>query len=317
MKGVGAEIHHKTEAGLVVLGVEGARGGRRRPTACSKSGPAGALEAVLVEQMIASNRELMVGMKRDAVFGPVVAFGLGGVLTEALGDVALAVAPLDDARSRRTARPHQGQEAARLVPRLSAGGPGRAGQRSSRPSARWRSTIREIAEIDVNPLLVRGRPARRGRRAHHPLGEAAAEAGAVVVHAEPQGPARSAVHGRGRALPATSTKWGGSALQEHPRRRLQGHHLSGEPQGRRVLRPAGLHEHRRTARGSRPGPAGRGRPPGRAHARAVRRARASRRPSPSRPASPRPARAGPRPSARSPASPPRAASPSWAPTAWA
>ena len=104
MKGVGADIHHKTEAGLVVLGVEGRRGRRPRPTACSKSGPAGALEAVLVEQMIASNRELMVGMKRDAVFGPVVAFGLGGVLTEALGDVALAVAPLGRRGSRRAAR---------------------------------------------------------------------------------------------------------------------------------------------------------------------------------------------------------------------
>ena len=57
---------------------------------------AGALEAVLIEQMVSSNRELMIGMKRDAAFGPVVAFGLGGVLTEALGDVVLAVAPVDD-----------------------------------------------------------------------------------------------------------------------------------------------------------------------------------------------------------------------------
>ena len=54
------------------------------------------LEAVLVEQMIAGDREFMVGMKRDPSFGPVVAFGLGGVLTEALDDVVLALAPLDD-----------------------------------------------------------------------------------------------------------------------------------------------------------------------------------------------------------------------------
>ena len=105
MKGVAAEIHHKTEAGLVVLGVEAADAeASPRPTACSKQRAAGALEAVLVEQMIASNRELMVGMKRDAAFGPVVAFGLGGVLTEALGDVALAVAPRRRPRGGRTAR---------------------------------------------------------------------------------------------------------------------------------------------------------------------------------------------------------------------
>ena len=69
------------------------------------------LEGVLVEQMIAGNREFMVGMKRDPLFGPVVVFGLGGVLTEALGDIALAVAPLTTG-CRRTARPHQGQTAA-------------------------------------------------------------------------------------------------------------------------------------------------------------------------------------------------------------
>jgi hypothetical protein len=43
---------------------------------------------VLVEQTVASNRELMVGMKRDTVFGPVVAFGLGGVLVELLVQVS-------------------------------------------------------------------------------------------------------------------------------------------------------------------------------------------------------------------------------------
>jgi acyl-CoA synthetase (NDP forming) len=64
MKGIAAEIHHKTEAGLVVLGVEGARAvGDTYRLLQERAG--GKLDAVLVEQMIAGNRELMVGMKRD------------------------------------------------------------------------------------------------------------------------------------------------------------------------------------------------------------------------------------------------------------
>mgnify|MGYP000875304681 CR=1 FL=1 len=84
LKAIGTDIHHKTEAGLVVLGVEDPEEAAATYRLLKKRA-AGALEAVLVEQMVAGNRELMVGMKRDPVFGPVVAFGLGGVLAEALG----------------------------------------------------------------------------------------------------------------------------------------------------------------------------------------------------------------------------------------
>src|SRR5512139_3356862 len=82
MKGVASEIHHKTEAGLVVLGLDAGDADEiGRTFRLLQERAKGALEAVLIEQMIASTRELMVGVKRDAAFGPVVAFGLGGVLT--------------------------------------------------------------------------------------------------------------------------------------------------------------------------------------------------------------------------------------------
>ncbi len=154
MKGVATDVHHKTEAGLVVVGVEGEEA-VRRTFALLQERAQGRLEAVLVEQMISGSREFMVGMKRDAVFGPVVAFGLGGVLTEALADVALAVAPVDDAqafellglmRAKRLLGPFRGYPAvdqdslARIVQAI--------GQMAlDHP---------EIAEIDVNPVLVQG-----------------------------------------------------------------------------------------------------------------------------------------------------------------
>jgi len=71
MKGVAADIHHKTEAGLVVLGIEGPEAVAATYRLLGERA-AGALEAVLVEQMVAGNREFMVGLKRDSTFGPVV-----------------------------------------------------------------------------------------------------------------------------------------------------------------------------------------------------------------------------------------------------
>ena len=154
MKGIATGIHHKTEAGLVVLGVEGpeAVAGTYR---LLEQRAGDSLEAVLVEEMVASNREFMVGMKRDAVFGPVVAFGVGGVLTEALGDVVLALAPIGEREalelpdlirakkllgSFRGYPPVDRSALARIVQAI--------GQMAlDHP---------HIAEIDVNPVLVQG-----------------------------------------------------------------------------------------------------------------------------------------------------------------
>ena len=154
MKGVSADVHHKTEAGLVVLGVEGAEA-VRETFVMLRQRAQGALDAVLVEQMIPGGREFMVGMKRDPVFGPVVAFGLGGVFTEALGDVVLGVAPLSEAeatellgliRAKKLLGPFRGKppvDQKVLVSILRA-----IGQMAiDNP---------EIAEIDVNPVLVQG-----------------------------------------------------------------------------------------------------------------------------------------------------------------
>ncbi len=210
MKAVGGEIHHKTEGGLVVLGVEGAEAVAETYRLLEERA-GDALEAVLVEQLVAGNREFMVGMKRDPIFGPVVAFGLGGVLTEALGDVVLGLAPLDDRdaaelpdliKANRLLGPFRGYppvDRAELAKILQA-----IGQIAlDHP---------EIAEIDVNPVLVEGdRPV-------------AADALIVLAREEAKEPERSAfvpdlkplVAPRSMAVVGASgdiTKWGGSALK--------------------------------------------------------------------------------------------------------
>lgn len=154
MKGMGAEFHHKTEAGLVVLNVEGTETVAETYRLLQERGGAG-LEAVLVEQMVSSNRELIVGMKRDSVFGPVVAFGVGGVLTEALGDVVLGVAPLDE---REAAEMPDLIKAKRLLGAFRGYPPVDRTALAKIIQAIGQMAIDhpEIAEIDVNPVLVSG-----------------------------------------------------------------------------------------------------------------------------------------------------------------
>ncbi len=154
MKGIASEIHHKTEAGLVVLGILG----RKMVVETYRqleNRATGAIRGVLVEQMLVSNRELMVGMKRDPAFGPVVAFGLGGVLTEALGDVVLALAPLGERdaeelpgliRAQRLLGPFRG------YPAVDRGALAKVVQVIGQIALDHPA----IAEIDINPLLVHG-----------------------------------------------------------------------------------------------------------------------------------------------------------------
>lgn len=97
IKLAGEAIAHKTERGLVRLGL------RTRADAEAAASELLALARpddgkveLLIAPMISGDRELIAGMLRDPQFGPLVAFGLGGVLAEAISDVAFAPAPLDE-----------------------------------------------------------------------------------------------------------------------------------------------------------------------------------------------------------------------------
>ena len=57
------------------------------------------LSGVLVQRMVPHGRETIVGITRDPEFGPLLMFGLGGILVEALGDVVFRIPPVDDAQA--------------------------------------------------------------------------------------------------------------------------------------------------------------------------------------------------------------------------
>ncbi len=94
MKGCDAEIAHKTEKGLIRVDVRNEDEAR---TAFDEitSAMDGAEKAVLVQQMVKGQRELVVGLTRDPQFGPCVMFGLGGIFTEVLEDTSFRVVPID------------------------------------------------------------------------------------------------------------------------------------------------------------------------------------------------------------------------------
>ncbi len=107
----------------------------------------------LVQEMVTSGREVLLGMSRDPQFGPLVAFGLGGIYVEALKDVAFRVAPFSREEAEEMIRE------IRSYPLLE----GIRGEPPADHEAMVDALLRisqlvtdfpEIVELDINPLMV-------------------------------------------------------------------------------------------------------------------------------------------------------------------
>ena len=143
---------HKSDQGGVVLGLEDEAALERAYTdLIDRLGP----PELSVEAMatVANGVELIVGARRDARFGPIALIGAGGLYAEILADVAVALAPLDAAQAEKLLR------SLRVAPLLE-GARGHAPldlAAAARAAAALSSIAAEhpeIAEIEVNPLLV-------------------------------------------------------------------------------------------------------------------------------------------------------------------
>ena len=155
----GDRIAHKTERGLVRLGLAtedavARAAGELLDAATPEDGPV----SLLVAPMLRGTRELIAGLLTDPQFGPVVMLGIGGVLAEALGDVAFRLAPLDLDEARSLL------EDLRLQSIL---GPFRGEPAVDRDAvaavlvslAEVAATEPDVASVDLNPLIiVDGRP---------------------------------------------------------------------------------------------------------------------------------------------------------------
>ncbi|THA73198.1 CoA-binding protein [Streptomyces sp. A0642] len=102
MKASGARLAHKTELGLVKVGLTSAsqvRDAYRELTDIARYEGV-ELDGILVCQMVERGVEMMVGVTQDALFGPTVTVGLGGVLVEVLHDAAVRVPPFGEDQAR-------------------------------------------------------------------------------------------------------------------------------------------------------------------------------------------------------------------------
>ena len=157
LKLCGDAIAHKTERGLVRLGLgEGAAVRAAAESLLAAARPEDGAVSLLVAEQVGGQRELIAGMVRDAQFGPCVLLGLGGVLTEALGDVVFAVAPID----RRVALGMvDGLGTSRLLTEPFRGEP--AIDREALADvleglSRLAVEREDIESVDLNPLIVQG-----------------------------------------------------------------------------------------------------------------------------------------------------------------
>jgi acyl-CoA synthetase (NDP forming) len=152
LKGLGSTLLHKTERGLVHLNLSTKAAVERAVHAIAR-GAGDELEGILVQPMLTGKREFVAGLSRDAVFGPVVMFGVGGIFTEALGDYSLRIAPLStyDAReqiaeikAQRLLGAFRGEQAPKIEVLIS----------TLLGLSQLAFEHPEVAEVDINPLIV-------------------------------------------------------------------------------------------------------------------------------------------------------------------
>ncbi len=94
LKACSAELMHKSERGCIELNLRGEGNVRGAYERIIRSIDV-ELEGVLVQEMVAGQRELVVGLTRDSQFGPCVMLGMGGVMTEVFKDTVFRMAPFD------------------------------------------------------------------------------------------------------------------------------------------------------------------------------------------------------------------------------
>ena len=157
LKIVSTEIAHKSDVGGVLLGLADEAtvrsGYEQLLAAVAQAAPGAKLEGVSVQPMAQPGTEVIIGMSTDPQFGPVLMFGLGGIMVEVLKDVAFRIVPLEPRDARQMIREIRGY-------------PVLEGVRGQRPAdiatleamllqvSAFAEQHPEIAEIDLNPVLA-------------------------------------------------------------------------------------------------------------------------------------------------------------------
>ncbi|MGA8092092.1 MAG: acetate--CoA ligase family protein [Thermoplasmata archaeon] len=157
LKVVSPDLSHKTDVGGVALGIHDASMLRTAWETMQQSLQVKAHDARVegfdVESEIQEGKEVLVGVQRDPHFGPILAFGLGGIYVEVLRDVTFRLAPLRPLSALRMV------QSVRAFPLLK-------GVRGEPPSdiealteviervSQLAMEVHDVVELDINPLIV-------------------------------------------------------------------------------------------------------------------------------------------------------------------
>jgi succinyl-CoA synthetase beta subunit len=99
-----AQITHKSDVGGVALNLTTAKdvsdAFTRIESQVKVKAPAAKIDGVVVQRMAGEGVEMILGVKRDPLFGPVVVCGFGGIFVEVLKDVSIGIPPLSIAQAR-------------------------------------------------------------------------------------------------------------------------------------------------------------------------------------------------------------------------
>ncbi|WP_079429170.1 acetate--CoA ligase family protein [Streptomyces katrae] len=156
MKASGPQLAHKTELGLVKVGLTSAsqiRDAYRELTDIARYENI-PLDGILVCQMVERGVEMVVGVTQDPLFGPTVTVGLGGVLVEVLNDAAVRVPPFGEDQARTMLRELRGAallDGVRGAPPADVDALVEVVLRVQRMALELGD---ELSELDINPLMV-------------------------------------------------------------------------------------------------------------------------------------------------------------------
>jgi len=157
LKIVSPDVTHKSDVGGVRLGLESATDVEAAfneiVAAVKAAQPDANIEGVAVQKMASAGTEVIVGMSKDPQFGPVMMFGLGGILVEVLKDVAFRIVPLEPKDARQMIREIKGfpvLEGVRGQPPANVG----ALEQLILKTSAFVESHPEIEELDLNPVFV-------------------------------------------------------------------------------------------------------------------------------------------------------------------
>ena len=172
------DITHKTEAGGIALDIVGETAVReayeRVLGSAKRAYPEAAVDGVLVQAMAPPGREIILGVTRDAVFGPMLMVGIGGIHVEVLRDIAFAPVPIGTEQALALLDQLKGAALLGAVRAASAADLTALSELIATLSRFAADHAELIEEIDLNPVIV------------HPQGEGLTVVDALIVKRDPE-----------------------------------------------------------------------------------------------------------------------------------